>query len=245
MTFELGATGGSADQLAVTGAVSSTGTTAVNLGLLAGQSIVFGQYDLATAGLGFNAANFTVGTHPAGFYLFNFSTPSNTSLVLTVTGNPSPATAYWTGKASAAISDTANLWGTGSSINTSNWSLDAAGGTDALQAPGPITSVYFTAATAAGNAGGSLATTLDGPYSINSLTFAVTSGTITSVAINTAGNTLTIGSGGLALAAGSPASATISGSGSVLLNGSQTWGNNSSLPLAVNVPISAASGPTA
>ena len=99
MTFELGATGGSCDFLAVDGLVSSSGTTAINVGLLTGQQLVFGQYELAaTAAPGFNASNFTVGTRPAGFYSFTFATPSNTSLVLTVTGNATPATAYWTGK---------------------------------------------------------------------------------------------------------------------------------------------------
>ena len=113
-----------------------------------------------------------------------------------------------------------------------------------MQVPGPITNVYFTAASATGNVAGSLTTTLDGAYPINGLTFAVTPGTITSVAINTAGNTLTIGSGGLTLTSTSNAGASINGSGGVIVNGSQTWANNSSLPLAVNVPISAYSGPT-
>ncbi len=165
--------------------------------------------------------------------------------MVTVSGNPTPATAYWTGKASAALSDSANKWSNGGSISTSNWSTTPNGLTDPQQVPGPITNVYFTAANATGNAGGSLTTALDQAYIINSLTFAVTPGTIGSVAISTAGNTLTIGSGGLTLANTSGAAGSINGSGGVIVNGSQNWANNSnSQTLTVMAPMSALSGAT-
>ena len=110
------------------------------------------------------------------------------ALVITITGNATPATAYWTGTASTALADAANQWGNRRQISTSNWSTTPDGLTDPKQVPGPITNVYFTAANATG-VSGSLTTTLDTSYSINSLTFAVPSTTsISSVAINTNGN---------------------------------------------------------
>jgi fibronectin-binding autotransporter adhesin len=242
VNLELGTN--TADLVNVTGAAALTGTSTVNISLAAGGSVVPGSYDLITAASGLTAGNFTVGSKPAGFNSYTLSTPSSGVLILSITGNATPGTAYWTGAASRALSDSANQWGIGSTISTSNWSTTPDGLTDPQQVPGSITNVYFTASNAVGNAGGSLTTTLDTNYSINSLTFAPGSGTITSVAINTAANSLSIGSGGLTLTNTSNASATISGSGSVIVNGSQAWANNSSLPLAVNVPISALSGAT-
>ncbi len=241
--LELGT--GSADLMNVTGAASLTGTSAVNISLANGASVLAGSYDLITAaGGGLSAGNFTVGSKPAGFNSYTLSTPTPGALVITITGNATPGTAYWTGAASTALADAANQWGIGSTISTSNWSTTPDGLTDPKQVPGPITSVYFTAANATG-VSGSLTTTLDTSYSINSLTFAVPSTTsISSVTINTNGSALAIGAGGLTLASTSNAGATISGSGSVIVNGSQNWANNTSLPLAVNSPISAQSGAT-
>ena len=237
-------TNGLADQLNVNGAVSSAGTSTVNISANGASSIVFGTYNLVTAASGLAASSFTLGSKPVGLNSYTLSTPNPGSLVVTVTGNPTPATAYWTGKASAALADSANQWSNGSSISISNWSTTPDGLSDPLQVPGAITNVYFTAANAAGNAGGSLTTTLDQAFSINSLTFAQASGTISSVGINTAANTLTIGSGGLALASTSAANASINGSGGVILNGSQNWVNNSSQTLSVIAPVSALSGAT-
>ena len=236
---------GLADLMNVTGAASLAGTSTVNIFVANGTSIVPGSYDLITAASGLAVGNFTLGSKPAGFNTYTLSTATAGALVVTVTGNPTPATAYWSGKASAALSDSANKWSNGSSISTSNWSTTPNGLTDPQQVPGPITDVYFTAANATGNAGGSLTTTLDQAYIINSLTFAVTPGTIGSVAISTSANKLTIGSGGLTLANTSGAAGSINGSGGVIVNGSQNWANNSnSQMLTVTAPISALSGAT-
>ena len=236
---------GLADLMNVTGAASLAGTSTVNISVANGTSIVPGSYDLITAASGLAAGNFTLGSKPAGFNSYTLSTPTAGALVVTVSGNPTPATAYWTGKASTSLADSANQWSNGSSISTSNWSTTPNGLTDPKQVPGPITDVYFTAATATGNAGGSLTTTLDQAYIINSLTFAVTPGTIGSATITTASNTLTIGSGGLTLTNTSGAAGSINGSGGVIVNGSQNWANNSnSQTLTVTAPISALSGAT-
>ena len=126
----------------------------------------------------------------------------------------------------------------GASINTSNWSTTPDGLTDALQVPGTVTDVYFTAANATGVAG-SLTTTLDNAFSVAGLFFSVSSGSITSVTVNTGSNLLTLGGDGLTLAT-SNASGTISGSGAILLNGYQNWANNANnRALTVTVPISA------
>ena len=183
MAVELG--NGLADLLNVTGAATLAGTSTVNISVANGTSIINGSYDLITAASGLAVGNFTLGSKPAGFNSYTLSTPNPGGLVVNVTGNPTPATAYWTGAASRALADSVNKWSNGGSINTSNWSTTPDGLTDPLQVPGAITNVYFTAANATGNAGGSLATTLDQSYLINSLTFAVTPGTIGSVAIST------------------------------------------------------------
>jgi fibronectin-binding autotransporter adhesin len=241
--FELGSYGN--DELNVAGSAALSGTSTINLSVVAGSSPSIGQYNLIFANSGLSAGNFNV-VPPSlkGFDTFSLATPTPTALVVTVSGNPTPYTAYWTGLASAALSDTANLWGVGASISTSNWSTTPDGLTDPLQVPGAITDVYFTAANATGVAG-SLTTTLDNPYSIAGMFFAVSSGSITSVTLSTGSNTLTLGYDGLTLAATSNASGTISGSGALLLNGYQNWANNSnSQPLTVTLPISPLSGIT-
>ncbi len=235
---------GTADLVNATGAASLTGTSVVNISLVSGASIVYGPYDLITAAGGLSAGNFAVGSKPAGFNSYTLSTPTSSALVLSITGNPVPGIAYWTGSASSALADSANQWGIGSAISTSNWSTTPDGLTDPQQVPGAITDVFFTAANAS-SASGTLSTTLDTGYSVNSLTFAVPSATsITSVVINTNGNSLATGSGGLTLASTSNVGVSISGSGSVVVNGSQNWANNSSQPLLVTAPISANSGAT-
>ena len=243
LDFDLG--NGSADQIAATGAPTVTGASnTINLNPIG--VVGSGSYPLITAASGLSTSNFILGSKPAGFYKFSLTTPSSSSLVLSITGAKDPYAAYWTGNASQlSITDTANSWGTGYNNNTvSNWSTDSTGATDTQQVPGAITDVFFTAVNVTGSPSGVLATTLDAPYSIKSLTFGVSTGTIASVTVNTGTNSLTIGTGGLTLNAASLASATISGSGAVVLNGSQSWSNNSSQGLTVNAPVTAFSGAT-
>ncbi len=236
---------GSADLMSVTGSASVSGTSTVNVSTAPLTSFVPGSYDIITATSGLAIGNFTLGSKPVGFNTYSLSTPTAGALVVTVTGNPTPATAYWTGAASRGLSDAANQWSNGGSISTSNWSTTPNGLTDPLQVPGAITNVYFTAANATG-ASGTLSTTLDASFAINSLTFAVPSGgTITNVGISTNGNLLAIGSGGLTVTSTAGASGSITGSGSLIVNGSQNWANNSnSQTLVVTAPLSALSGAT-
>jgi fibronectin-binding autotransporter adhesin len=243
LSLELGT--GTSDLLNVTGVVSLAGTSVVNIALATGASVVNGSYDLVTATGGLAINNFTLGSKPVGFNSYTLSTPNPSTLMVTVGGNPTPATAYWTGAASRNISDTANKWGSAGANSTSNWSTTPDGLTDPQQVPGSTTNLYFTAANATG-VSGSLSTTLDSGYSLNSLTFAVPAGTaITSAAVNTSGNLLTLGSGGLTLANSSNASATITGSGGVVVGASQTWANNSnSQTLNISAPVSALAGAT-
>ena len=245
LDYDLSSTG-SADVIASTGLATLAGTNTINLNpTVLGGGVANGNYTLITASNGLSASNFAIGTRPAGFYTFNLTTPTSSALVLTITGNLTPSTAYWTGAGSSLLGDTANNWGSGSSVNTSNWSTTQDGLTDPLQVPGPITTVIFTAANASGDAFGNLTTTLDNLYSINGLRFRISAGTITNVNVNDNGYSLTIGTGGLILSSTSNASGTISGSGSVLLNGNQSWANNSSSQsLTINSPVAALSGAT-
>jgi len=249
--FDLGSAAGNSDLIAVNGAVSLTALSAGTVNISA-STIQSGDYTLLTSvggGLTPGGGDFTLGTHPAihGFENFNHTTAH--ALVLTVSANPFVPTAYWTGAASRTTGDAANNWGAGTS--TSNWSTDPAGTTDALQVPGPITSVMLTAANAVPGAGGVLTTQLNADYSIQGLTVAVPATTgsaqVTSTVINPNGYTLTLGGSGLTLDAASLASATI-GSGSILLSTtSPSWANNNpSLGLTVNANIApqANLGPT-
>ncbi len=236
-----------ADRIAASGAAVVSGTTTINIGAAPGQNLSNGgSYTILTASGGLSAANFKVGAKPGslGFYSFAVSAPTSSALVVSVSGNPAPAVVYWTGKASTTLGDAANNWGSGPSINTSNWSTDAAGANDPLQLPDSNSTVIFTAANAAGS--GALSTQLDSAYAIQGLTFDVPAATgISSAVLNTNSYTLSVGSGGIAVAPTSNSSATISGNGAVLLSGNQNWANNSnSLGLNVTTGISPVSGAT-
>jgi fibronectin-binding autotransporter adhesin len=247
-TLSLEAGSLTADRIAASGAASIAGTNTINIAAVPGQAMANGgSYTILTAAGGLSAANFKVGAVPAslGFYSFGLATSGAGALLVSITGNSMPAVACWTGKASAALGDTANNWGSGPSINATNWSTDPAGANDPQQLPGSTTSVVFTAANAAAGSG-TLSTQLDSAYSVQGLTFNVPSGPgIFSTVLNTNGYSLTVGSGGIAVAPASNSSATLSGSGAVLLSGNQAWANNSSSQtLAVAAGISPVFGAT-
>jgi autotransporter-associated beta strand protein len=237
------------DKLAIAGTASVTGTDTINLNLITGQTLSNGTYTLITAAGGLSGASFTLGTVPAGFSSYNLSNTS-TAETLTVTAKAPVPLLYWTGNASAngSPSDPNNNWGYGSALSTvqSNWSNVSSGSVDALNVPGSITDVYFTATNAIASSG-TLSTQLDGSYAIKGLFIATPSNTgITSVGINTntSGNSLAIGSDGLTVTSTSNAGLTISGPGAVVVNGSQSWANNSTLPLNISTGVSAYSGAT-
>ncbi len=259
LDLELGSTGmtGMADELTTTGPASLTGVSSINIGEVAGQLILSGSYTLVSAASGLGgggSARFQLGTTPVGFYQFNLVNTA-TAVTLVVSGNSPPVNAYWTGLASSNVNnpDPFNQWswGSGSLPLQSNWSTDANGSNDALQVPGPISNVFFTAANATPNNGTVLSTQLDGNYNILSLTFDTSAATnaISAVQLDTNGNALTIGAGGLTLGVHANTSASIIDStattGAILVNGSQPWANNSnSQSLTVAVGVSAVSGAT-
>ena len=199
LDYDLGTSSGANDTIAAAGAVSLAPSNTINLAAIGALSA--GNYTLLTGSSGITAADFTLGTHPAVRGTYNFNHSTATALVLTISANATPSTAYWTGSGSRAAGDSANNWAAGPGATT-NWSLDQAGATDAGQVPGANTSVYFTATTAKSGVGGVLTTQLDGSYAIQGLTIAVPtiSGTqINSTVINPNGNALSLGSGGLTL----------------------------------------------
>ena len=163
LDFDLNSNG-TADQIISTGAATLAGSNTINLNpAVIGGVVADGSYTLVTASSGLSVSNFGIGSRPAGFYHFSLATPQGSALVLTITGNATPGTAYWTGNASQALSDAANNWGVGSGITKSNWSTDSTGSSDTLQVPGASTNVVFTAASATGGSSGVVATTLDSP----------------------------------------------------------------------------------
>ena len=244
LSFDLGTSSGVNDQLAVAGNVSSAAGKHEVINL-ASPSLVSGSYTLLTAaagGLTAGGTDFSLGSLPSARGTFALNNSTAGALVLSVTANPAPAAAYWSGKIAGNFN-----WNGGAGNNT-NWATDATGATDTQQIPGPVTNVFFTANNAVPSSGSTLTTSLDLNYSINSLTFAVAGGTggITSAVVNPNGHTLTLAPGGLTLDVSSTASATI-GAGSIFLSGSQNWtNNNASLPLVVNANITptSISGPT-
>jgi autotransporter-associated beta strand protein len=244
LDLQLG-TAAASDRVVSTGPATLSGVTTVNLSAAAGQSITSGTaYTIVTAASGLSAGNFALGTKPASlnFMQFVLSTPTAGTLLATATGNPTPATAYWTDAGSAATGDTTNSWGAGASVNTSNWSTDPAGTVDPKQLPGSITSVVLNAADAPATAATST-TQLDSAYAIAGLTFNVTPATVTSAVLNTNGNPLSIGSGGLTLSATSNAAATVNGGGAITLTTNQAWANqNNSAALTIATGVTSGTG---
>lgn len=110
--FDVGSTAGSSDKIVVTGKVSifQFGGQPV---YITQPIVTSGTYSLLTAATGSNltpgGADFTL--HSPTFHgTENLNSSTATSLILTVSANPYVATAYWTGSASRAASDTSNLW---------------------------------------------------------------------------------------------------------------------------------------
>jgi autotransporter-associated beta strand protein len=241
LNFELSST--SADKITGTLAATDGGGNNINISLISAQGLANGAYTLIhDAAGGVASTDFSIASAPAGFSNFSLSSPGGTDLILNVSGNATPATAYWTGRAGTNGGN--NTWGSNPGNGTSNWATNVAGTTDAKQVPGGSSDVIFTATNATG--GPSLTTQLDNSYSIKSLTFDVPVATgITSATVDTNGNNLVLGAGGLVLASTSNSTGTLSGSGSISLNGSQNWNNNSNTQsLNVTAPVSALGGVT-
>ena len=117
------------DQITATSATLS-GTSTINLTSLG--SLPAGSYPLiAVSGGTLNGSQFQLGVKPAGGFssVYLSTSPTNTALLLTVSANATPGTAYWTGKGSLLSSDTANYWASGANVGSSNWSTDSQGRT--------------------------------------------------------------------------------------------------------------------
>lgn len=207
-----------------------------------------GTYNLISYGTFSGAGSFALNpadTH-IGLSTLSLSNAGN-ALELIVSGNPIPTLAYWSGRYNANGGN-ANWGGFNSSGPVTNFSLNAAGTTDAGQLVGGVTDVVFAAASAPG----SINSTLDDSFAINSLTVT------TNGAVSISGSqTLTInaaasGAGGLGYSAGT---GIVMQSGAVVLTisastlvaaASQSWANSStsSLALSGNLTGSATAGNT-
>ena len=147
LNLELGNSGavGTNDSISVAGAASISGSNTINLSVIAGQTVVASvggtQYTLITAPSGGLGSGFTLGTTPAGFFQLSLTNSTSNAEVLTITGNPTPPIAYWTGLASTGNGDANNYWGFGAALATpqSNWSITSNGQNDPLQVPGSNT----------------------------------------------------------------------------------------------------------
>lgn len=188
----------------------------------------------AGAGSGFNAPGLTWNLSLSGSYKYLLNTTD--TLVQLQTLDAITGDAYWRG-------DVGGSWSTviiGPTNNT-NWATTLAGTTDREAAPGPATTVYFSAANATGPA---ISTTLDNDFTVNDLVFLASPGGVTNVTIaqGTAGT--------LTLAPTDPAkgievqnnAGAVAVSAPVHLGAAQTWAVSATgAPLAVSGVLSGGS----
>jgi autotransporter-associated beta strand protein len=236
LSFELGSTAGSVDNIAVTGNASVLSAASINIvPLAADTTITPGNYTLISAGGGLNSSNISLATSTyvigSTGYSFSLANSTPTAEILSVTQvSGSIATAYWAG----AVNNTWNY----NASNTTNWRTDATSNIDTGVIPGGGTNVYFTVA----SGGSNLATTLGANYSINSITFngyasapvSISNYTLTINALGLNGNPTGTG---LTMASNSTA---VTINSNVVLGSSQTWTNNSTSPLTINGGIGGA-----
>jgi fibronectin-binding autotransporter adhesin len=215
---------------------------------IAVSTVAPGTYNLITFGSISGAGSFTLNPADVQVGLSTLSLVSTTNaLELNVAGNPTPTLAYWSGNY-AASGGNANWGGFNASGPVTNWSLDAAGVTDAGQIVGPITDVVF----AATSAQGPINSVLDANYIINSLTVTTTAAVSISGSQTLTINAAASGTGSLGYAAGTgiviqPGAGPLTISANTLIPAaSQSWTNNSSslLSISSNVTGAAASGTT-
>ena len=237
LTFELGATAGAVDNIAVTGNASVLSAASITIVPLASDTTITpGNYTLISAAGGLNSSSISLAssTYVIGStgYSFSLANSTPTAEILSVTQvSGSVATAYWSG----AIN---NAWNYNAS-NTTNWRTDATSNIDTGVIPGGGTNVFFTVA----SGGSNLATTLGMNYAINSITFngdasgpvSISNYTLTINALGLNGNATGTG---LTMASNSTA---VTINSNVVLGSSQTWTNSSTNPLTINGSISGAS----
>jgi hypothetical protein len=222
----------------------SPSATVVNSGrTIEGADTEQGNFPTLTNGVGLLLVNYSIPAGASGYFPLTFVDypnqsqfgnalfDTNLAQIPTTDQNGSitilPPTAYWRGSVDGNWS-TDNL-----QTGVTNWTVDAAGATDAHIAPGASTDVLFV-----GSGAQNLTTTLGGNFSIKGLTF--TSTATTPVAIG-GGNTLTIGGDGVTVQSGSAAHSINS---PIILGGSQTWqvNNATSAPLTVGGALTVPAG---
>ncbi|MEZ0274242.1 MAG: autotransporter-associated beta strand repeat-containing protein, partial [Roseimicrobium sp.] len=228
LAFELGAPGtNDSITIAAGGTALVSGTITLNLLNLSGLNA--GTYDLISilgGGGGLNAANFVVGTAPAGF---NYTINKTDNLVQLITSVLSFK--YWRG-------DVSNSW---AAAGNTNWSSDAAGTIDPGVTPGAGDTVIFSASNAPLNGSNAISTTLDGNRNIDSLQFLSIPTGVTGVTIaQGSGGSLTIApatsTNGILVAANA---GTINITAPLVVGAAQTWSVDSTgASLVINGIIS-------
>jgi hypothetical protein len=208
------------DLLKVTGALTVSGTTLININALA--SLSAGTYNLITFTSASGANYFTLGS--------TSTSVGNKSLSLASTG---------TSEQLIVTAASVNYWNGGSVWNNSaNWTVDITGTTAAATIPTTASDVYFST----NNVSNSGTISLGQSFVINSLNF--NSNATGAILISDTANTLQIEAGGIKLDAGTGAH-TLSVNG-LKVDNNQPWINNSSSPFTVTSGIAgtAASGTT-
>lgn len=203
-------TGTTADTITLgAGLVSSIGAGGVILNLTPLGTLTAGDRTLITSpggGLTAGGTGFTLGGNWGGASL-SLANTTTTELILSVTPNATPGTAYFKGVLDAN-------WNTftGGSANNSNWTTDSDGLTDTNAMPGSTTDVHFyTTNATTGNLATSLngaqltikSLTLDGGTLTNAVSIAPGLGGVLTIApaSPTAGITLNTGAGNLTITA--------------------------------------------
>lgn len=207
LAFDLGA---SADQIAVNGTYSQSGTAVVYFAPVSGFGA--GTFPLITGASGISAANFTIGNTLSGYSL-SLTNPNATTLAINVVV-AAPGTAFWDNRSGT----------TWSVVN--NWDTDASSGIPLSSLPAIPTDVTFAA-----NAASVFNTTLGANFSIHSLNLT----TPNNVTIGGA-NVLTLSAG----LVNGPSAGNNTINTALVLGTDQTWANNSANSLVVNSNISGA-----
>jgi fibronectin-binding autotransporter adhesin len=174
---------------AVAATVSGTNTVKLH------GSIPIGSYHIIDTAAPLGGTFVLDTSNAAGGFTSYSGAKVGTNYILTVSGTPTPGTAYWRG-------DVSSIWNDSSVAPNSNWATNSAGTTDTAQIPGVTTDVFFSAATAANTN-----VTLGADTTINSLTFE--SGTATVGGPNTLTITGSLASSGNGLDVLSGANATL------------------------------------
>ena len=129
-------------EINATGAVSTSGTNAVNVNIFGNlYNGTAGTYTLLQGASGVNSATYSLGTvYGDTNFTVGALTASGTTLTAAITNATAITSAYWKG----GLSGASNVWGASNGSTASNWTTTAGGAVQAL-IPGSTANVTISA----------------------------------------------------------------------------------------------------